>query len=85
MQLQPQRDKVVVTLLPSEESTGLIVRTQTETPIRRVMVEVVGPDAHDIVVGRVYLANILSGQIVGDDQMVLPSKPGQSAFLAVEE
>lgn len=78
--LQPQRNKVLVTVLPSPEQSGLIVRAPTETPIRRVKVLAVGPDA-SVEVGRIYLANILSGQGFGDD-LVLPDKSGESAFLA---
>lgn len=78
--LQPQRNKVLVTVLPMPEQTGLIVRATSETPIRRVEVLAVGPDAQ-VEVGKVYLANILSGQGFGD-QLVLPDKAGESAFLA---
>lgn len=77
------RDKVLVTVLPSPEQSGLIVRAPTETPIRRVKVDAVGPDAR-VEVGRIYLANILAGQGFGD-QLVLPDKPGQSAFLGYLE
>ncbi len=102
--LQPQRNKVLVTVLPMPETTGgriidpgirtktvtgmnqdlgsesVIIRVPSESPIRRVKVEAVGPDAQ-VEVGRIYLANILSGQGFGD-QLVLPDKAGESAFLA---
>ena len=81
MNVTPQRDKVVVRVLPSPEANGLIVRAQTDTPIRRVEVVGVGPDA-TVELGHVYLANVLSGQQMGDDLMVLPSRSGKSAFLA---
>ena len=80
MQLLPQRNKVVVTVLPSPEQSGSIIRPPTETPIRRVQVEAVGPDA-SVEAGKLYLANILGGQQVGD-QLVLSDKAGSSAFLA---
>jgi hypothetical protein len=79
--LVPQRHKVVVQLLPSPETSGLLVRAPTETPIRRVRVTAVGPDAR-VEIGKTYLANTLSGQGFGDDEMLLPDAPGKSAFLA---
>lgn len=83
MNVVPQRDKVLCAILPSPESSGLVVRPQTETPVRRVVVKAVGPDADpDLVVEGLYLATLLPGQMVGEEQVVLPSAPGQSAFLA---
>lgn len=79
--IAPVRDKVVVTVLPLPEVSNLVHRPQTDTPIRRVRVEHCGPDA-EVEVGKVYLANILSGQRFAEDQVVLPSKSGESAFLA---
>jgi co-chaperonin GroES (HSP10) len=81
MKLEPQRDKVVVRVLPEQVAHGVILRAPTETPIRRAEVVAVGPDAR-VEVGGTYLVNILSGQQFGDDLLLLPDKPGQSAFLA---
>lgn len=80
--LVPQRDKVVVRLIPETQVHGAILRAPTETPIRRAEVVAVGPDAR-VEVGRIYLVNILSGQQFGDDLLLLPDKRGASAFLAV--
>lgn len=64
----------MVSLEASPESHGLIVRAATETPIRRVRVLAVGPESEGKVnVGGLYLANILSGQEMGED-LVLPYK-----------
>lgn len=79
--LVPQRNKVVVRLLPETTTHGTIYRAPSETPIRRAEVVSVGPDAQ-VEVGHTYLVNILSGQQVGDDLLLLPDKRGASAFLA---
>lgn len=79
--LVPQRNKVVVRVLPETQAHGAIYRAPTETPIRRAEVVAVGPDAR-VEVGHTYLVNILSGQQFGDDLLLLPDKPGASAFLA---
>lgn len=80
--IKPIKDKVLVRLQASPDQ-GLIRRPQTDTPIRRCEVLALGPDASpDLSVGQVNLVNILSGQLVGDDVLLLPSRPGQSAFLA---
>jgi len=72
--MRPLRDKIHVTLEASPESHGLITRPATETPIRRVRVVAVGPEAEGrCEVGKLYLANILSGQQMGED-LVLPVK-----------
>lgn len=64
----------MVSLEASPESHGLIVRAATETPIRRVRVRAVGPESEGKVnVGGLYLANILSGQEMGEE-LVLPYK-----------
>lgn len=74
------KDKVLVRLLPSPETSGLVVRAPTDTPIRRCEVVTSGPDA--TVGPGTYLATILAGQSVSDDLLLLPSAPGKSAFLA---
>lgn len=81
--ITPQREKVVVRLLPETTEHGLIHRAATSTPIRRVEVVAVGPDAANGEVGQVYLANIIAGQQVGDDTLLLPDKRGASALLAI--
>ena len=58
----------------SPEGHGLVVRAPSETPIRRVRLLAVGPEsAGKVSVGKLYLANIMSGQEVGDD-ILLPYK-----------
>lgn len=83
--ITPQREKVVVRLLPETLEHGAIYRATTETVIRRVEVLAVGPDAANGEVGKVYLANILAGQQIGDDTLLLPDKRGASALLAIWE
>ncbi len=79
--LTPLRDKALVRVLPMPETTGLIHRAPTETPLRRVEVLAVGPDAKELAVGGTYLAILSAGQQFMDDQVLLPAKPGRSAFL----
>lgn len=81
--ITPQREKVVVRLLPETLAHGAIYRATTDTVIRRVEVLAVGPDAANGEVGTVYLANIVAGQQIGDDTLLLPDKRGASALLAV--
>lgn len=72
--MQPLRDKVLVTLEKSPEAHRGIVRPDSETPIRRVRMVALGENVEGIEVGKLYLANVLMGQMFGDEQIVLPAK-----------
>lgn len=69
---QPVRDKVCVTLLPTPERSALLVTASDDTPIRFANITALGPEVKTLTIGQRVLVNILTGQSVGEQEVILP-------------
>jgi co-chaperonin GroES (HSP10) len=68
--LQPTANRVLVSLRPLPEKTGLIHRVQRQEYAREADVIAVGPECRDVKVGDVVLVSALAGQLVGDNVLM---------------
>lgn len=76
VEAHPIGDKLRVKVLPQSERSEVLVTFSRETPLRRCVVEALGPDACqsvDFKVGQTVLANILAAQSFGDS-LIIPAK-----------